>query len=67
MFRIFGMNIDATDQMLDRSWSTKVMEKLKTIDLPDDIREKELFNLRPEQISVAMFVELVQEIEALES
>lgn len=40
---------------------------LKTMDLPDDMREKELFNLRPEQISVAMFVELVQEIEALES
>ncbi|MEP0481592.1 MAG: 16S rRNA (adenine(1518)-N(6)/adenine(1519)-N(6))-dimethyltransferase RsmA, partial [Nonlabens sp.] len=40
---------------------------LKTMNLPDEMREKELFNLRPEQISVAMFVELVQEIEALES
>lgn len=39
---------------------------LKTMNLPDDMREKEIFNLRPEQISVPMFVELVQEIEALE-
>jgi 16S rRNA (adenine1518-N6/adenine1519-N6)-dimethyltransferase len=36
------------------------------MDLPDELREKEIFNLRPEQISVEMFVELVQEIEALE-
>jgi 16S rRNA (adenine1518-N6/adenine1519-N6)-dimethyltransferase len=40
---------------------------LKTMDLPDAMREKEIFNLRPEQISVEMFVELVQEMEALES
>lgn len=38
---------------------------LKTMELPDDMREKEIFNLRPEQISVAMFVQLVQEIEAI--
>lgn len=39
---------------------------LKTMNLPDEMREKEIFNLRPEQISVEMFVELVQDIEALE-
>lgn len=39
---------------------------LKTMNLPDEMREKEIFNLRPEQISVEMFVELVQEIEAIE-
>lgn len=38
---------------------------LKTMDLPDVMREKELFNLRPEQISVDMFVALATEIEAL--
>lgn len=38
---------------------------LKTMDLPDEMREKEIFNLRPEQISVAMFVKLVQDIEAI--
>lgn len=38
---------------------------LKTMNLPDEMRENEIFNLRPEQISVAMFVELVQEIEAI--
>ena len=36
---------------------------LKTMNLPDQMREKEIFNLRPEQISVEMFVGLVQEIE----
>jgi 16S rRNA (adenine1518-N6/adenine1519-N6)-dimethyltransferase len=39
---------------------------LKTMNLPDEMREKEIFNLRPEQISVEMFVDLVQEIEAIE-
>jgi 16S rRNA (adenine1518-N6/adenine1519-N6)-dimethyltransferase len=39
---------------------------LKTMNLPDEMREKEIFNLRPEQISVQMFVDLVQEIEAIE-
>jgi 16S rRNA (adenine1518-N6/adenine1519-N6)-dimethyltransferase len=36
------------------------------MNLPDEMREKEIFNLRPEQISVQMFVDLVQEIEAIE-
>jgi 16S rRNA (adenine1518-N6/adenine1519-N6)-dimethyltransferase len=39
---------------------------LKTMNLPNEMREKEIFNLRPEQISVEMFVDLVQEIEAIE-
>jgi 16S rRNA (adenine1518-N6/adenine1519-N6)-dimethyltransferase len=39
---------------------------LKTMNLPDEMREKELFNLRPEQISVEMFVELTREIEGLD-
>ncbi len=39
---------------------------LKTLQLPEDMREKEIFDLRPEQISVDIFVELVREIEALE-
>ncbi|WP_213521284.1 16S rRNA (adenine(1518)-N(6)/adenine(1519)-N(6))-dimethyltransferase RsmA [Nonlabens sp.] len=38
---------------------------LKTMNLPDEMREMQIFNLRPEQISVEMFVELVQEIEAI--
>lgn len=38
---------------------------LKSMDLPDDMREQELFNLRPEQISVVMFIELATAIEGL--
>jgi len=38
---------------------------LKTMNLPDEMREKELFNLRPEQISVDTFVALATEIERL--
>lgn len=38
---------------------------LKTMNLPDEMRDKELFSLRPEQISVDMFVELATEIEKL--
>ncbi|MDP5100890.1 MAG: 16S rRNA (adenine(1518)-N(6)/adenine(1519)-N(6))-dimethyltransferase RsmA [Nonlabens sp.] len=38
---------------------------LKSMELPDDMREQELFDLRPEQISVAHFVELATAIEGL--
>jgi len=38
---------------------------LKSLNLPDEMREQELFNLRPEQISVEAFVELATEIEKL--
>ena len=39
---------------------------LKSMNLPDDMREREMFNLRPEQISVQDFVELTTEIEGLQ-
>ncbi|BAO54459.1 16S rRNA (adenine(1518)-N(6)/adenine(1519)-N(6))-dimethyltransferase RsmA [Nonlabens marinus] len=38
---------------------------LKSMDLPDEMRDRELFSLRPEQISVQDFVDLTTEIEAL--
>lgn len=38
---------------------------LKSMELPDDLRAQELFNLRPEQISVDMFVDLATTIERL--
>lgn len=38
---------------------------LKSMELPDDMRAQELFDLRPEQISVAHFVELATAIEGL--
>ncbi|SCY42270.1 dimethyladenosine transferase [Nonlabens sp. Hel1_33_55] len=38
---------------------------LKSMDLPDEMRERDLFNLRPEQISVQQFVDLTTEIEGL--
>jgi 16S rRNA (adenine1518-N6/adenine1519-N6)-dimethyltransferase len=38
---------------------------LKTLQLPDDLRDRELFTLRPEQISVSMFIDLATEIENL--
>jgi 16S rRNA (adenine1518-N6/adenine1519-N6)-dimethyltransferase len=37
---------------------------LKTLNLSDILREDEVFNLRPEQLSVEQFVELTQKIEA---
>ncbi len=37
---------------------------LKTLNLSDNLREDEVFNLRPEQLSVAQFIELTQKIEA---
>jgi 16S rRNA (adenine1518-N6/adenine1519-N6)-dimethyltransferase len=37
---------------------------LKTLNLSDALREDEVFNLRPEQLSVAQFIELTQKIEA---
>jgi 16S rRNA (adenine1518-N6/adenine1519-N6)-dimethyltransferase len=37
---------------------------LKTLNLSDILREEEVFNLRPEQLSVAQFIELTQKIEA---
>ncbi|WP_194851907.1 16S rRNA (adenine(1518)-N(6)/adenine(1519)-N(6))-dimethyltransferase RsmA [Nonlabens antarcticus] len=40
---------------------------LKSLELPDEMRDRELFSLRPEQISVADFVTLTTEIESLES
>jgi 16S rRNA (adenine1518-N6/adenine1519-N6)-dimethyltransferase len=40
---------------------------LKSLELPDEMRERELFNLRPEQISVQNFVGLATEIESLEA
>ncbi|MEP1855668.1 MAG: 16S rRNA (adenine(1518)-N(6)/adenine(1519)-N(6))-dimethyltransferase, partial [Nonlabens ulvanivorans] len=38
---------------------------LKTMNLPDEMREKDIFSLRPEQISVDAFVELATQIEKL--
>jgi 16S rRNA (adenine1518-N6/adenine1519-N6)-dimethyltransferase len=38
---------------------------LKTLQLPDELRDQELFNLRPEQMSVQMFIDLATEIEKL--
>lgn len=38
---------------------------LKSMDLPDEMREREIFNLRPEQISVQDFVALTTEIESM--
>ena len=37
---------------------------LKTLNLSDNLREDEVFNLRPEQLNVAQFIELTQKIEA---
>jgi len=37
---------------------------LKTLNLSDALREDEVFNLRPEQLNVAQFIELTQKIEA---
>jgi len=37
---------------------------LKTLNLPDSIREDDIFNLRPEQLSVEQFIALTQTIEA---
>ena len=37
---------------------------LKTLNLSDILREDEVFNLRPEQLSVEQFIELTQKIEA---
>ena len=37
---------------------------LKTLNLSDNLREQEVFNLRPEQLNVAQFIELTQKIEA---
>lgn len=37
---------------------------LKTFDLPEDIKEDSIFDLRPEQLSTARFIELTQKIEA---
>ena len=37
---------------------------LKTLNLSDSLREDEVFNLRPEQLNVAQFIELTQKIEA---
>jgi 16S rRNA (adenine1518-N6/adenine1519-N6)-dimethyltransferase len=37
---------------------------LKTLNLSDALREDEVFNLRPEQLSVEQFIELTQKIEA---
>ena len=39
---------------------------LKSMDLPDEMREREIFDLRPEQISVQDFVELTTDIEQLD-
>jgi len=38
---------------------------LKSMELPEEMRAQELFNLRPEQIAVAQFVELATVIEKL--
>lgn len=38
---------------------------LKSLELPEEMRDRELFSLRPEQISVADFVALTTEIEGL--
>jgi 16S rRNA (adenine1518-N6/adenine1519-N6)-dimethyltransferase len=37
---------------------------LKTLNLSDNLREDEVFNLRPEQLSVEQFIQLTQKIEA---
>ena len=37
---------------------------LKTLNLSDNLREDEIFNLRPEQLSVEQFITLTQKIEA---
>jgi 16S rRNA (adenine1518-N6/adenine1519-N6)-dimethyltransferase len=37
---------------------------LKTLNLSDGLREDEVFNLRPEQLSVEQFIALTQKIEA---
>ncbi|MFM9826166.1 16S rRNA (adenine(1518)-N(6)/adenine(1519)-N(6))-dimethyltransferase RsmA [Flavobacterium sp.] len=37
---------------------------LKTLNLSDNLREDEIFNLRPEQLSVQQFIALTQKIEA---
>jgi 16S rRNA (adenine1518-N6/adenine1519-N6)-dimethyltransferase len=37
---------------------------LKTLNLSDNLREDAIFDLRPEQLSVAKFIELTQKIEA---
>ncbi|WP_395058832.1 16S rRNA (adenine(1518)-N(6)/adenine(1519)-N(6))-dimethyltransferase RsmA [Flavobacterium sp.] len=37
---------------------------LKTLNLSDNLREDEVFNLRPEQLNVQQFIELTQKIEA---
>lgn len=37
---------------------------LKTLNLSDELREDVVFNLRPEQLDVAQFIELTQKIEA---
>ena len=37
---------------------------LKTLNLSDNLREDEVFNLRPEQLSVEQFIALTQKIEA---
>ena len=37
---------------------------LKTLNLSDNLREDEVFNLRPEQLDVQQFIELTQKIEA---
>ncbi|AZQ43498.1 16S rRNA (adenine(1518)-N(6)/adenine(1519)-N(6))-dimethyltransferase RsmA [Nonlabens ponticola] len=39
---------------------------LKSMNLPDEMREQEIFSLRPEQISVDEFVKLTTEIEEIE-
>ena len=38
---------------------------LKSLNLPDELREEEIFNLRPEQISVEEFVLLAERVERL--
>jgi len=38
---------------------------LKSLDLPEEMRDRGIFNLRPEQISVQAFVDLTTEIENL--
>ncbi|MGB5980506.1 MAG: 16S rRNA (adenine(1518)-N(6)/adenine(1519)-N(6))-dimethyltransferase RsmA [Nonlabens sp.] len=40
---------------------------LKSLDLSDEMRARELFSLRPEQISVDQFVELATEIESIQA
>lgn len=38
---------------------------LKTFNLPEEIREQEIFNMRPEQLGYQEFIELTQKIEAI--